>query len=124
MISSRDLLLLLTVLLCTHFASAGVLLEFFEDAGFKGRRQLGDVSVPRECNDLPKDFYHKISSLRWTPTKTVKYTHDDWLFFYENPGCYGRLCFHVFANESNYYRDLAEYHIDNMISSYQYKRFN
>ncbi|KAK1931640.1 hypothetical protein P3T76_012969 [Phytophthora citrophthora] len=124
MASSRYLLLLLTVLFCTHSANAGVLLEFFEHAGFQGKRQLGDVSVPNECNNLPEHFHHKVSSLRWTPTKTVKYTHDDWLFFYEKPGCHGRLYFHVFINESNYYCNLAHYHIDNMISSYQYKKFS
>jgi hypothetical protein len=117
---SRRFMLLGIAMLGSSFASAGVLIEFFKDADFRGSRRIGDVAHPAECTNLRERFDNETSSLRWMATPTVKYTHDDWLVFYDARDCGFGDRFHVFANESDYYRDLADYYFDNKISSYQY----
>ncbi|POM58142.1 Hypothetical protein PHPALM_37258 [Phytophthora palmivora] len=101
-------------------AFAGVLIEFFKDTNFKGLRDIGILNERLECFNLRERLDNQTSSLRWTPTVTVKYSHNDWLVFYDKPDCNGGDQFHVFANESNYFSDLADSHFDKKISSYQY----
>ncbi|KAG7392997.1 hypothetical protein PHYPSEUDO_013485 [Phytophthora pseudosyringae] len=86
------------------------MIEYSKDINFKGRRQVGTLSVPTECNNLREGFDNQTSSLRGTLTITVKYTHEGWLVFFDKRDC---------AGVSKCSPDLAAYNFDNNNFSYQ-----
>ncbi|RLN97293.1 hypothetical protein BBJ28_00022336 [Nothophytophthora sp. Chile5] len=112
-------LLLVSALLASHGVFAGLVMQFFKNANFKGDFGNGSIGEVGECHNLPDAYAKQVSSMRWTSTKTATYGQFEWLYFYAQRDCAGEKGMSAFANETkNLPANLADNGFNDQMSSY------